>query len=75
MTWFILLFFAMSGQSDVYIFTEPTFKTSAECIQYVTDNAYPLGSHFASQVGPGADLKSVFCLEAEQLKALMAQPV
>ena len=71
MKWFILVLFF--NQPDFYVFTEPTFDSEDVCVGSITDPQYSqiLVEKLLQDYTQPRKIRSVFCINEEELKNLL----
>ena len=64
MKFVIVLLFA-TGLGDIYVFTEPTFTTQAECVEFVAldENKTLIYTKVLQEYGEPLPLQMVSCME------------
>lgn len=72
MKWLIVVMFA-TWQGDVYIFTEPTFESRQQCMEFVQDpKQIPhLVQKMYEEYDKPMPVRAVNCLEQEELERIL----
>ncbi|MAS63612.1 MAG: hypothetical protein CL815_00095 [Coraliomargarita sp.] len=73
MNWFIVAIMAMvhtNGDKDLFVFTDPYFETSQECISYVQENQNAVMLRLAREF-PNNNLDKIMCVPEENVEKIM----
>ena len=73
--WLILVMVALpnpqwDGNEPVFIFQEPNFEQSAECVDWVRDNPDYIARHTLNTYPDALGHKGIFCASAESLNQM-----
>ena len=73
MNWFLVAIMAtiqVPLSQDIYVFTDPTFESSKQCLAYVRDNPKILTLKLMSEF-PGDKLDQLLCVPEENVKKIL----
>jgi hypothetical protein len=72
MNWMIVVLFA-TLQGDVYLFTEPTFETREQCIEYISDKEQipSIVEKLVWEYGRQMPIHAINCLEEDVIKNIL----
>ena len=71
--WFLVAIMSLvhAGDSkDVYIWSDPTFTSEVQCVDFVANNNYHIYDHLKTQF-PGDSLDRLLCVEESRLKQFL----
>ena len=71
--WFLVAIMTVihAGDSkDVYIWSDPTFTSEVQCVDFVQNNNYHIYDHLKSEF-PGDSLDRLLCVEESRLKQFL----
>ena len=74
MKWFIfaiLVVFHADGTQDTFVFTDPVFNSSQECLEYVYQNSPSIQFTIDSEYGQHVKVNKMMCLREDTLKKVL----
>ena len=75
MSWFLVAIMAITfegGEQDIYVWTNPQFTNSEECLQYVQENPAIVQSHL-KWTFPTNKLERLLCVPENNLKKFLEE--
>lgn len=73
MKWFLVAIMTLvynGDEKDVYIWSDPHFESSAQCLEFVQQNRQDVDRHLRLQF-PGDTLSRLLCVEEEKLRQFL----
>ena len=73
MKWFLVAIMTVlynGDEKDVYIWSDPHFESSAQCLEFVQQNRSEVSSHLRREF-PGDTVSRLLCVEEEKLKQFL----
>ena len=58
------------GSRDIFVFTQPQFQNTTECVEYVQQNSRPLMFRIYKEF-PGDSLDRIMCIPEENVKKIL----
>ena len=71
--WFLVAIMTLvhnGNEKDIYIWSNPYFTSSQECLEYVKENPQDIYLHL-KEVMPADKLERLLCVEEERLRKFM----
>jgi len=60
------------GTKDVYVWTDPTFESNTECVDFVSYNNHYIYDHLTGIFGDNP-LEAIYCANEQQVKKVLGQ--
>jgi len=60
------------GTKDVYVWTDPTFDSEAECVDFVAYNNHFIYDHLTNIFG-NIDLEALYCATEQDIQPIIGQ--
>ena len=73
MKWFLVAIMTVvynGDEKDVYIWSDPHFESSAQCLEFAQQNRTRVNSHLQDQF-PGDSVSRLLCVEEEKLRQFL----
>ncbi len=64
----VITFLAVANYQDLYVFTQPTFKTEQQCVSYVTMYSKALEEDALNNSSDVTGVDTIYCVPTDKVK-------